>query len=789
MSIDEIEQLYKAKVSSPVETAQMHGDMTGFYIPEYQRSYSWSEDDVERLFSDCLYGFDQFSKKRGAPAFTFLGTLILKESRRQESSFTGQSIEIVDGQQRLTTLTLLACALCEEINNLSRQLEEVSLKNDIRGWLEDEIIICHRDLLKCAIGKQELLGENGVFPFPRIIRSEDTRGKSPNKCEYLSPVAKFLMNFSKYVNRNNTPFVPFSHDDNADQTDEEFKKEADKIKDSYNFVKKIVKNISDPSHPDCKNLDRDTISIDKLNQGYYKELFNQLESSIGQPNDIQRAINKVASCAEIHNLIRVLLFSSYLSRCVVLARIVIKDEDAAFDIFDALNSTGQPLTALETLKPLVMQYEEEKKSYKGSPSQHDMKRIGKVLDPLKPHKKQIETKDLIILFALYIIGKKIDGKLSEQRSFLRKLYDQAKKHSHNTDTDYARKFISSIADLNDFKKKFWKNKKAKLSGIGGFRSDEDTNTVKLCISLIRGMNTSLVLPILARYWEPKLEEKKRFVDVIKIVTAFLVLRRSATGKTEGIDEDFRSIMAQTGVDSYGLCVGIKHDHELLSPRKLRSAFKEQLKKKLGISRQSKSKWVNRVAEQPLYKHSRDLARFLIIAAAHQSFPSEESPGIWERGDVIPGTHSDDFLTFKTWLDHRYNTVEHIAPIADSQDGAWDDNIYKYNLHHSLGNLTLLPNKINSAIGNSSWIKKRVLYKALTVRKKSERTGIIKEAEDAKDQKLSKYIKDEIEKMPCLDLIIPLRDVQDWDRDVVMERGRNTAKLAWETISPWLFDED
>ena len=128
MSIDEIERLYRANAASPVETAVMHGDMTGFSIPEYQRSYSWSEDDVERLFSDCLYGFSQFFKDRGAPAFTFLGTLILKDSKRQESSFTGPSIEIVDGQQRLTTLTLLACALYEEINSLSGQLEEVSLK-------------------------------------------------------------------------------------------------------------------------------------------------------------------------------------------------------------------------------------------------------------------------------------------------------------------------------------------------------------------------------------------------------------------------------------------------------------------------------------------------------------------------------------------------------------------------------------------------------------------------------------------------------------------------------------
>ena len=608
------------------------------------------------------------------------------------------------------------------------------------------------------------------MPFPRIIRSEDYRGKSPKDDEYLSPLAKFLINFSKYAKRNDIPFVPFSRDDNTDQTDEVFRKEAKKIKDSYNSIKKLIKNIGN----------HEGISIDRPGRGHhkYKELFNQLD-------DRQHAINKIQSCPEIHDLIRVMLFSSYLSRCVVLARIVIKDEDAAFDIFDALNSTGQPLTAIETLRPIIMQYEKQKKGYKGSPSQYDMDRIGKVLDPLKPHKRERETKELIILFALYITGEKVDGKPSGQRSFLRRLYDQSKK-KNSSNTDYPRKFISSIADLNDFKKEFWPSKKEKLPEIGSFGSEEDTNTVKLCIALIRGMNTSLALPILARYWKPNLKERKRFLNVIKIVTAFLVLRRAATGGTDGIDGDFRSIMAPTGGDGNGLCIGIKHDNELLSPKDLRAAFKTQLKnKKLDIRRQSKSQWVDRVTEQPLYEYSQDLVRFLILAAADQSQPSGKVHGTWEREDVRPSTHNS-FLNYATWTDNSHDSIEHIAPVSGQSTSLWDQDIYRHNLHHSLGNLILLPKTLNCAVQDSGWQKKRIIYRALTEKSEHGKEDIMSEATAENDAKLSEFIEGWLSESKCLDLLTPLRNVDDWNLDIVKKRSRNTATLAWETISPWLF---
>ena len=75
---------------------------TDFLIPDYQRAYSWMEDKCQRLWDD----FCDFSFPNGdADAFNdkdeyFLGVIITFRNEQ------GQD-EVVDGQQRLTTLLLL----------------------------------------------------------------------------------------------------------------------------------------------------------------------------------------------------------------------------------------------------------------------------------------------------------------------------------------------------------------------------------------------------------------------------------------------------------------------------------------------------------------------------------------------------------------------------------------------------------------------------------------------------------------------------------------------------------
>ncbi|MFB5269095.1 DUF262 domain-containing protein [Paenibacillus enshidis] len=79
-----------------------------FLIPEYQRSYVWKTDNIIELLEDLYFAFIHKPDKD-----YFLGTLVLK--RYNMSSFP--EYEVLDGQQRLTTLFIMLAVLRDIISN------------------------------------------------------------------------------------------------------------------------------------------------------------------------------------------------------------------------------------------------------------------------------------------------------------------------------------------------------------------------------------------------------------------------------------------------------------------------------------------------------------------------------------------------------------------------------------------------------------------------------------------------------------------------------------------------
>ena len=74
-----------------------------FHIPEYQRPYAWTEEESGILFDD-LY---KFFKEEQSDNY-FLGSVVLiKEDNIPQAA-------VIDGQQRLTTLTIMFACLAEK---------------------------------------------------------------------------------------------------------------------------------------------------------------------------------------------------------------------------------------------------------------------------------------------------------------------------------------------------------------------------------------------------------------------------------------------------------------------------------------------------------------------------------------------------------------------------------------------------------------------------------------------------------------------------------------------------
>ena len=77
-----------------------------YIVPRYQRNFAWQEEHIRQLIDDVLDSLVSSDKINFTPYY--LGTLVVYHKYEQNG---GLKYEVVDGQQRLTTLTLLASYL------------------------------------------------------------------------------------------------------------------------------------------------------------------------------------------------------------------------------------------------------------------------------------------------------------------------------------------------------------------------------------------------------------------------------------------------------------------------------------------------------------------------------------------------------------------------------------------------------------------------------------------------------------------------------------------------------
>ena len=94
--------------------------MVTYEIPKYQREYSWNKENWEALFSDIQEN----------PKKYFIGSIIFvsKLNMPDESIF-----EVIDGQQRLTTLSILYASIYKKLK--TSFAEEIGMDEDFHARL------------------------------------------------------------------------------------------------------------------------------------------------------------------------------------------------------------------------------------------------------------------------------------------------------------------------------------------------------------------------------------------------------------------------------------------------------------------------------------------------------------------------------------------------------------------------------------------------------------------------------------------------------------------------------
>src|SRR5690606_33244595 len=68
-----------------------------FIIPDYQREYDWEENEIDELLEDLedIHPTESY----------FIGHMVF------EGKFNGTEFKVIDGQQRITTLTIMLCVI------------------------------------------------------------------------------------------------------------------------------------------------------------------------------------------------------------------------------------------------------------------------------------------------------------------------------------------------------------------------------------------------------------------------------------------------------------------------------------------------------------------------------------------------------------------------------------------------------------------------------------------------------------------------------------------------------
>jgi uncharacterized protein with ParB-like and HNH nuclease domain len=159
---------------------KIFGDTDAFYeVPNYQRPYSWDDERVDQLWDDIYDSFKDWTIDPNNSEAYFLGSIILIKNN--------DHFDIVDGQQRLTTLTILFSVVRDCYPNLESKTLRI-LQNCIKDSIDDKA----RMRFTTAIDKQNEFEQTIV----KKVDFDSYNEKSKKKRPYINTAMNFKKKFA-----------------------------------------------------------------------------------------------------------------------------------------------------------------------------------------------------------------------------------------------------------------------------------------------------------------------------------------------------------------------------------------------------------------------------------------------------------------------------------------------------------------------------------------------------------------------------------------------------------------
>lgn len=347
-------------------------------IPKYQRAYSWTEEEVLTFCDDlneiCNSNIEDY----------FFGAVIMiKDSRDKKTR------NIIDGQQRITTFTILMSKLRNLCDCIVSDLQKDRIKNRSKLKYLDKKI---SDLSQC-------------------LEYETIDGDNSYKLELSDTDRSFFNNYLKVSRKNEIMetlkvIIEESIEQNhISDTEElcEYEKEIKNSKDVYKNINKIIKNTKNITLGDLLEIglkdlkpSEKSIITEKIILSYIKKLESKESIDVykrikeyGIPEDdfeniiifrefSNKDMNKIPisnrRILEAGNIIEkniinpildkesmeekykdiVKLIDSFMEKTHIVT-IITHNEDTAYTMFQVLNDRGRSLGIVDLLRPYTLQ--------------------------------------------------------------------------------------------------------------------------------------------------------------------------------------------------------------------------------------------------------------------------------------------------------------------------------------------------------------------------------------------------------------------------------------------------
>ena len=559
-----------------------------FVIPLYQREYSWEDNELNKLFYDTTAGFNSLTTATNEQlSATFLGSVIAynavsKDSSQSELGYPPGTLKIViDGQQRLTSLLIFLCVLHERIiieklrlhcsdpnNELSQQFPDLGYDlskdfyKDCSEWLDIEHNILEQ-ITDCLFSFNKH-ARPGFGYYPKMFREAKDKWSKKDSF-YGSQIASLL---SKYWKESREIYDGESFNFDAIKAHKEDLKKGFFLKLKKRNKSNLVENAYSVLRERIAELfgkeSDQELEIPDFDNLYRSKVLHKIDEAWDYSKSVEEILLN-GQDLNLCNYIRFISYVSYVINRICLTVITTTNEDYAFDIFESLNTTGTPLTAYETFKPLVINY--AGKDFLCREEKSLLDKIDGYLGK-KGNKEQI-TSTMLIAFANCYSGEKLSRTLKSQRAYLRK-YPSLEQDEKDNFLKTLSATALTICNYWDGDVNYYK------LDLGEDR--ENFEDAKVCLKFLNSTKTSVILPLLTRFYQKmeasafSKESITEFNKVVKAITAFFVFYRSSRKTTDGIDEVFRKILSDD------FCV-TKSQGKFGSLESLKAKFIEILKEK------------------------------------------------------------------------------------------------------------------------------------------------------------------------------------------------------------------